>query len=338
MEQRREDIDMRTGHSPQFQRSDPCLASGGPGINPGEREAQIAQNQVALGAQFGKVLMEMKDNFQAATAELQKNYFAISAEQQQQMLELRQQIGALGVSGAPPLRMSMSMMMTPSHKSHQHYSSCPTMLSAPTALSSSILPVDYDGSQSQAGPIPQIRLFPSTICLTIVRYEAEVQDRSIPAQPEFAVIEADSTAQMPKQQQTVGEFDGDPLEFTAWLHNLHSAITHTNLARLGDCVLRYYLYSHLKPGSPPFYVIEAEQYQREKSGAPTLTMAQEIYMLKQRYELPQNPQRLLAQAREYKWNGKLSTLSQLITTIQNYYTKVDPTSNSAFHGVDAVIQ
>ncbi len=109
------------------------------------------------------------------------------------------------------------------------------------------------------------------------------------------MIEADSTAQMPKQQQTVGEFDGDLLKFTAWLHNLHSAIMHTNLARLGDRVLRDYLYSHLKPGSPPFFVIEAERYQREKSGALTLTMAQEIYMLKQRYELPQNPQRLLAQ-------------------------------------------
>ncbi len=68
------------------------------------------------------------------------------------------------------------MTTTLLHESHQSYSSCPTTLPAPTALSSSIPPVDYDGGQSQAGPIPQIRLSPSTIRLTIIRYEAEVKD------------------------------------------------------------------------------------------------------------------------------------------------------------------
>ncbi len=91
---------------------------------------------------------------------------------------------------------------------------------APNALGPSDPPVYGDGTQSRVGPVLQFHPAPSTIRLTIVKFEAEVEDPSLPAEElEIAVFETNATAQMPKQFR---EFDGDPLKCSTWLHRMHT--------------------------------------------------------------------------------------------------------------------
>ncbi len=69
----------------------------------------------------------------------------------------------------------------------------------------------------------------------------------------------------------VPDFVGDKRQFEYWLQQMHFYLMLTKLIHGDEKVLKHFLLSHLKPGSPPAIIISSERKRRSKVNMKPMT-------------------------------------------------------------------
>ncbi|MCP3683880.1 MAG: hypothetical protein GY861_14445, partial [bacterium] len=91
-----------------------------------------------------------------------------------------------------------------------------------------------------------------------------------------------------------------------------------------DEVLRQFLLSHLKPGSPPAIIISSKRKRRVKARQVPKSFAEEMLLLRNTFEEGENAQRALMHTNQIQWNGQAHTLDKLYANIKSVWLTISP--------------
>ncbi len=122
----------------------------------------------------------------------------------------------------------------------------------------------------------------------------------------------------------VPDFSGDKKQFEHWIQQLQFYLTSTRLIHSSDDVLKQFLLSYLKPGSPPAIIISSERKGRSKGSHTPLTFFEEILLLRNIYEEEDKPLRALMRADQITWNGQANLLDKLYADVKFAWQSISP--------------
>ncbi|MCP3686146.1 MAG: hypothetical protein GY861_26155 [bacterium] len=122
----------------------------------------------------------------------------------------------------------------------------------------------------------------------------------------------------------VPDFSGDKCQFEHWLQQMHFYLTSTKLIHGDEKVLKHFLLSHLKLGSPPFIIISSERKRRSKVSMKPMTFFEKIILLHKTYEEEENAQKALMKVDQIKWDGHSYTLDKQYADIKFVWIMISP--------------